>query len=91
MTTQPAPNSTRIPGSVRRAVIERDGRTCQACGRPVVVNSRRSRRSRDHRNMLTLDHIVAISNGGGSTADNLRVCCRECNMRRSARPLVLDQ
>jgi 5-methylcytosine-specific restriction endonuclease McrA len=84
MTFQTASNSTRIPGAVRRAVIERDGRACQKCSRSVVVNSRRRRRSRDHHNKLTLDHIVPLSRGGLSTVDNLRVCCRECNMRRSS-------
>jgi 5-methylcytosine-specific restriction endonuclease McrA len=74
----------RIPGSVRRAVIERDGRTCRLCGRPVVLRSVRRRRTRVPGNQLTLDHIVPSSHGGAATIDNLRVCCRDCNMRRGA-------
>ena len=73
----------RISGAVRRAVIERDGRVCQLCSRPVVIRSARSRRQRDPHNQLTLDHIVPVSSGGAATIENLRVCCRECNMGRS--------
>lgn len=79
--------ATRIPGAVRRAVIERDGRSCQSCGRPVVVRSARRRRFRDPLNQLTLDHVIPLSIGGGSTVANLRVCCRACNMARSSRSL----
>jgi 5-methylcytosine-specific restriction endonuclease McrA len=74
----------RIPGSVRRAVIERDGRTCRLCGRPVVLRSARRRRTRVPGNQLTLDHVVPSSRGGAATVENLRVCCRDCNMRRGA-------
>jgi len=76
---------TRIPGSIRRAVIERDGRVCQLCSRPVVVRTRRRGRARTHDHQLTLDHVVAVVNGGATSIDNLRVCCRRCNMRKGAR------
>lgn len=90
MTTPADKIPTRIPGTVRRAVIERDGRVCRACGRPVVVRSKRGRRTRDPHNQLTLDHIIPISQGGAPTVENLRVCCRQCNMAKSARAGMVD-
>lgn len=82
-----APDATRrgrIPGSVRAAVIARDGRVCQLCGGPVVTSSGRRRRTKDIARQLTLDHIRSVSHGGENTVENLRVACRRCNMRRSA-------
>lgn len=80
------PGSTRISGATRRAVIERDGKKCTVCGKTVVVKSGKSRRSKDPLNHLTLDHIVPLSTGGTSEFDNLRVCCRRCNMKRNSAP-----
>src|SRR5262245_10158920 len=34
---------------------------------------------------LTGDHIVPLSKGGTSTAENIRVLCRRCNSRKGAR------
>lgn len=78
------PTGTRIPGSVRKAVIERDGKICKLCGRKVVISSKRRRRTKGIDNQLTLDHIVPISKGGGPTVDNLRVTCRSCNIKRAS-------
>ncbi|MCW2926605.1 MAG: endonuclease [Thermoleophilia bacterium] len=83
---EPQPKS--ISGATRRAVIERDGRLCQVCGRPVVISSGRRSRKQHPDNLLTLDHLVPRSKGGSSTVDNLRVACRACNMRRSSRAIV---
>lgn len=84
MSSEPEPHKTRISGATRREVIERDGRTCQLCGRPVVRRTQRRGRVQHADNLLTLDHLVPISRGGDSSAENLRVCCRRCNMKRSA-------
>jgi 5-methylcytosine-specific restriction endonuclease McrA len=86
MTTSSPSARIRIPKSVRRTVIDRDGRVCQTCGRPVVVRSRRRGRVQHAGNLLTLDHIVPVSRGGRNEIENLRVCCRTCNMRRGSRP-----
>lgn len=59
-----------IPAAVRRAVMERDGATCQECG---------------SKNSPSLDHIVPFSHGGPDTVENLRVLCRPCNSRRGNR------
>lgn len=32
---QPSPNSSRIPSSIRSAVVKRDGWSCQRCGRSI--------------------------------------------------------
>ncbi|WP_424237224.1 HNH endonuclease [Bhargavaea ginsengi] len=37
---------------------------------------------------LQLDHVVAFSRGGENTADNIRVCCRSCNMRKGSKPFL---
>jgi len=70
---------------MRTAVIARDGRICGMCGRPVVRRSARSGRDRTPGNQLTLDHIVPVSLGGANDVNNLRVCCRACNMTKSSR------
>lgn len=32
----------------------------------------------------SLDHVVAISNGGGTTAENCVPCCKKCNSKKGA-------
>jgi HNH endonuclease len=63
----------KIPQAVREAVMDRDGRRCQVCGRT---------------DDLTIDHkIVPWSEGGSSTdPENLQVLCREHNSRKGTRP-----
>ncbi len=39
---------------------------CAYCGRPYQ----------------TMDHIVPIANGGGTTLTNVAPCCRECNQHK---------
>jgi 5-methylcytosine-specific restriction endonuclease McrA len=57
----------------RRNLFERDGYTCQYCGK--------RRPSTD----LSLDHVIPRSRGGRSTWENLVVSCVECNDRKSNR------
>jgi hypothetical protein len=59
-----------IPSDLRRAIYDRDGWTCVACGATTD---------------LTLDHIRPWSLGGPDTPDNLRTLCRPCNSRKGAR------
>ena len=56
-------------------VFKRDGFVCQYCGAhpPMVV--------------LEVDHIVAVSQGGGNEMDNLVTACFECNRGKSDRTL----
>jgi 5-methylcytosine-specific restriction endonuclease McrA len=54
----------------RRNLFERDGHTCQYCGRRFPASE------------LTLDHVVPRSRGGKSTWRNLVVACIRCNDRK---------
>lgn len=64
--------STRknVPMDVRAFVFARDGLVCVDCGA-----------SDD----LTVDHIVAVINGGGNEPENLATRCRSCNSKKGAR------
>lgn len=59
-----------IPGWLRAAVYDRDGRACLDCGLPEN---------------LTLDHIYPHSLGGNDTMDNLQTLCQPCNSKKGAR------
>jgi 5-methylcytosine-specific restriction endonuclease McrA len=56
-----------INARLRFAVLNRDGFTCQYCGRsaPGVT--------------LEVDHIQPRSRGGRSRRENLTTACRDCN------------
>lgn len=56
----------------RRAVLERDGYRCLACG------------ATDN---LDVDHIVARSRGGTSDQSNLQVLCDRCNSRKGTKTI----
>jgi 5-methylcytosine-specific restriction endonuclease McrA len=61
----------RRMGLSRRAVLRRDGYSCQYCG---VLTTR-----------PTLDHVVPRRLGGGTTWTNLVTACRDCNQRKGGR------
>lgn len=67
----------KIPTSVRRRVYERDGWACQLCESPV-----RADEDSNHPRYPTLDHVVPYSKGGSDDQSNLRLACRQCNVRR---------
>jgi len=62
-----------VPSKVRAAVLERDGHRCLLCGG-----------SDD----LRVSHIVSVSKGGTSAADNLQTLCGPCH--RSAKGHAVD-
>lgn len=66
---------TAISKGKRFEVFKRDAFTCQYCGAhpPEVI--------------LHVDHIVAVSGGGGNDMDNLITSCLPCNLGKSATPL----
>ena len=75
----------------RRAILARDGYTCQYCGQVLPAGR------------LTIDHVLPQSRGGGWSWGNLAAACPACNaakanrtpeeagmtlLRRPARPLA---
>ncbi len=61
------PGKSPIPGAVRREVWQRDGGKCTNCGSQHAVQ---------------YDHFpTPKSMGGPDTIDNLRLLCRNCNLR----------
>lgn len=64
-----------IRKSVRMSVLDRDGYTCQYCGRkaPDVA--------------LEIDHVIPVSKGGTNDIDNLVTACYDCNRGKSDRML----
>ena len=60
-----ARGSTRAWRTVREAVLARDGHRCVVCGAPATE----------------VDHLVAVSAGGGDGPANLRAVCRGHNPR----------
>jgi 5-methylcytosine-specific restriction endonuclease McrA len=57
------------------ALAERDGDRCWYCGCSFDDDGSRA---------LTIDHVNPVTGGGGSTLDNLRLCCRTCNQRKGS-------
>ncbi len=58
------------------ALADRDGDRCWYCG------CRFDEREGGGGRTLTLDHVEPVAGGGGSSLDNLRLCCRTCNQRK---------
>lgn len=56
---------------IRLLVFERDGYTCQYCGKKT--------------DSPQCDHVVPLSSGGKSTMENLVTACRECNLSKGAK------
>ena len=59
----------------RRAIFERDGWKCRVCG--VTVDDRLPR---DDPRKATAMHIVAATNGGQWSDENIATGCRTCNV-----------
>jgi hypothetical protein len=68
-----AARAVRKRRELRRRVIARDGLVCGICGGGVEPGD------------VHLDHIVPFSHGGPTTAENLRVTHRLCNLKRGNR------
>ncbi len=56
-----------IPEELRRQVFRRDGGRCVACGSDEL---------------LQFDHVIPVTLGGASTADNLQLLCAPCNREK---------
>ena len=57
--------------------MQRSGGRCYYCGRHVRMRG----------GEYSLDHVVARAQGGGSSRDNLRAACRECNSDKGVESL----
>lgn len=74
--TAPAPlayeqtTRTPIPERVRAEVWRRDEGRCVECG---------------SQNNLQFDHMIPVSRGGATSAQNLQLLCRKCNLAKGAR------
>ncbi|MGP5287222.1 HNH endonuclease [Glutamicibacter arilaitensis] len=58
-----------IPDEVKLLVMQRDGGQCSHCGASSE---------------LQYDHIIPISRGGSSNAENLQILCGPCNRAKGA-------
>jgi 5-methylcytosine-specific restriction endonuclease McrA len=74
--TAPAPlpyeqtTRTPIPERIRAEVWRRDGGRCVECG---------------SQNNLQFDHMIPVSRGGATSAQNLQLLCQKCNRAKGAR------
>jgi hypothetical protein len=66
-------NITRvIPRAIMLKVVRRDGQVCAICKKNVIDEE------------IEFDHIIPFSRGGATSAENLRILCRECNRKKRA-------
>lgn len=59
----------KMTDSLRYDIMKRDGFRCVLCGRTAADGVK-----------LHVDHILPVSKGGKTEADNLRTLCDECNL-----------
>lgn len=68
-----------------RDIAKRDHMRCQICGRKVDVNDKwlnGNGRWCFGRGYPTIDHIIALDNGGTDTYDNVQLVCKRCNSKK---------
>lgn len=65
------------PGITTKRLIERDGLTCRICGGICDPNDKTE--NNVGLTYPTIDHIVAMKNGGGHTWDNVQIAHMICN------------
>lgn len=71
------PRPNYLPTWLEAVLHQRDGGICQECGRPAIA-------SLGSDESPHIDHVVALANGGGNDATNLRLLCAVCNSRKGA-------
>ena len=61
-------------------LIERDGEQCYLCGDAVSFCS-----NYNDAKYPTIEHVIAIANGGTHSWDNVKVACRDCNNKKGVK------
>lgn len=56
--------------NIRKAVLARDGRVCNSCGKPCPDDAE-------------VDHSIPLALGGTDEADQCRVLCKGCHKRKT--------
>lgn len=62
--------------ALRRNILQRDGFTCKKCGASLAEEPHL---------LLEVDHIIPVSKGGLTCADNLQTLCWKCNRKKGAK------
>jgi len=65
----------RVPQAVRRTILNAFERKCAACQRPLSAKE------------ATMDHIVAVAQGGATHMINLQPLCKACNEAKADEPV----
>lgn len=79
------PHDSTSRGIKWRDIAKRDHMRCQICGRVVDASDKwRSASGRwcFGRAYPTVDHIIALHNGGTDTYDNVQLACKHCNSKK---------
>lgn len=63
-------------------IIRRDGESCYICGTPTPIMLRGSYEP----NAPEIDHVIPLALGGLHTYENVKCCCRSCNLGKGASP-----
>lgn len=63
----------------RFKIFERDGWHCYICGKPTPIESLGTQKH----DAPEQDHVVALSQGGSHTYDNIKCACRACNSAKA--------
>jgi hypothetical protein len=69
-----------IPASLRRLVIQRAANRCEYCGLAQAGQIA----------TFHIDHVVPVTAGGETRADNLALACVSCSLRKAARETAVD-
>ncbi len=69
-----------IPAELRRLVIQRAAGRCEYCGL-----SQEGQEATFH-----IDHVIPVTAGGQTVAENLALACVSCSLRKAARQTEID-
>ena len=68
-------NREKWPKWVERAVYSRDRGSCAICKKSIILES----------DLLNIDHIISLANGGTNDLINLQLTCPDCNLKKSSK------